>query len=359
MVVGSTDINRYFQAFKSAYLETPKGKEHRSIYYKEREEVATVFQRIKEKQERGEDITQDVLYKLLPYVNNEPNRMRGYRVSNWGFIIKDVKMWFEGAGWQQSENWSSVSQAIFKLINDLIKERKQQIIDNFKQSEYSTGFQAGMISPILFCLDAEFLPINNKTVDTVNFLSGTDLIDSRLENYLENIQRLKEFIKSLEIPEFSDYCVFDMFCHWMCDKKLGGYARGELGEEPPEIPLVSVSLEKDLRDHLAGNPTKIEKGLKLVGKEYPTDVGKIDILCEDRKGNLVVIETKKGRESDKVVGQVLRYMGWLKKEKGKNVRGIIITAEPDEKLDYAILPLPAVNIKYYRVKFDITDRYIA
>ena len=58
-------------------------------------------------------------------------------------------------------------------------------------------------------------------------------------------------------------------------------------------------------------------------------------MCRDQKGNYVVIETKKAGESDKVVGQILRYVGGLKKE-GKKVRGIIIVNEPDEKLEFAI-----------------------
>ena len=49
------------------------------------------------------------------------------------------------------------------------------------------------------------------------------------------------------------------------------------------------------------------------GTQYTTDVGYIDILAEDEKGNFVVIELKKGRQSDRAVGQLLRYMVWIKK----------------------------------------------
>jgi len=131
-------------------------------------------------------------------------------------------------------------------------------------------------------------------------------------------------------------------------------------EEGLEVkpPVISVSLERDLRDFLAGNPDLIEKGLSVVGKEYDiSGAGRVDLVCKDKRGNYVVIETKKGRESDQVVGQILRYIGGLRKE-GKKARGIIIVNEPDEKLGFAIEAVKDfIKLKYYKVKFEITDSY--
>lgn len=124
------------------------------------------------------------------------------------------------------------------------------------------------------------------------------------------------------------------------------------------IEGVSFRLEKELIDFLAKNISVIEDGLRLHEKEYPTDAGRIDILCTDRKGDFVVIETKKGRESDKVVGQISRYMGWVKLKmanQNQSVRGIIITNEPDEQLSYAVAPHGNMKLKYYKVKFELTD----
>jgi hypothetical protein len=48
----------------------------------------------------------------------------------------------------------------------------------------------------------------------------------------------------------------------------------------------------------------------------------------------VVIELKKGRPSDQVVGQVLRYMGWVKKHlctNGQAVKGLVICRDHDPK----------------------------
>jgi RecB family endonuclease NucS len=108
------------------------------------------------------------------------------------------------------------------------------------------------------------------------------------------------------------------------------------GEIPTTQNLTSVSMESDLRDFIASNPHVISKGLELVQKEYPVEaIGRIDVLLKDKNGKFVVVETKKGRESDKVVGQILRYIGWIKRNMG-DCTGIIVVGEPDERLEYAV-----------------------
>jgi hypothetical protein len=59
------------------------------------------------------------------------------------------------------------------------------------------------------------------------------------------------------------------------------------------------------------------------------------------------------------VGQILRYIGWAMNNLKTNVRGIIVVSEPDDKLEYAVLPLKKmINIMYYRVKFELSDKYL-
>lgn len=170
--------------------------------------------------------------------------------------------------------------------------------------------------------------------DTIEYLRGT-VIFREIKNFLH----------------IEDYNVINdlLWLVWLARQK-------EEGEMKP--PPATLSLEKDLRDHLADNPNLIEKGLSLVSKEYTiSGAGRADLVCKDKRGTYVVIETKKAGESDKVVGQILRYIGGLKKE-GKRTRGIIIVNEPDEKLDFAIDAVKdLIKLKYYKVSFNITDSY--
>jgi hypothetical protein len=70
------------------------------------------------------------------------------------------------------------------------------------------------------------------------------------------------------------------------------------------------------------------------------------------------MELKKGRPSDQVVGQTLRYMGWVKKNlctDGQVVRGVIICRDHDPKLSYALEMAKNIDVRYYSVSFKLKD----
>lgn len=93
------------------------------------------------------------------------------------------------------------------------------------------------------------------------------------------------------------------------------------------------------------------------GQQYLTDVGIIDILAQETgNDSYVVIELKKGKSSDAAVGQVLRYMGWVKEHlclEAQGVRGIIVCGDQDDKLDYALSMVKNVEARLYRVDFQL------
>lgn len=90
------------------------------------------------------------------------------------------------------------------------------------------------------------------------------------------------------------------------------------------------------------------------GEQYPTDVGPIDILAVHKKEQrFLVIELKRNQSTDQTVGQVLRYMGWIKKHlaKGQPVEGLIIARQPDKRAVYALSLLPTARMMAYEVEF--------
>jgi restriction system protein len=141
-------------------------------------------------------------------------------------------------------------------------------------------------------------------------------------------------------------------------------APSEALEDPNEFVL-----EKYLEDFIVSNFEAIFKGKMKVfadaegeeneGQQYQTDVGKIDILAtEPSSKSFVVIELKKGQPSDKVVGQVLRYMGWVKKnlcKDGQGVKGLVICSDPDPKLTYALAMTSNIDVRYYSVSFKLKE----
>lgn len=114
-----------------------------------------------------------------------------------------------------------------------------------------------------------------------------------------------------------------------------------------------VFLEKDLEDFLVKNLDLVEGGLKLVKRQKQIEVGALDILCRAANGNLVVVELKKVRASDKVFGQICRYIGCISAHHSKAnqpVRGYIVGSEIDDKLRYAasVVPKGTVQLKTFR-----------
>ncbi|MGV9170296.1 MAG: endonuclease NucS domain-containing protein, partial [Promethearchaeia archaeon] len=96
------------------------------------------------------------------------------------------------------------------------------------------------------------------------------------------------------------------------------WKESQMEPEEEEVPFATVSLEKDLRHYLAENPDVLESGLVLIDEEYDTsEVGRMDLLFRDSEGAYVVVEAKKGSSSDKVVGQILRYVGWVHNNLGE------------------------------------------
>lgn len=135
----------------------------------------------------------------------------------------------------------------------------------------------------------------------------------------------------------------------------------------PEIEdPVAFAMEKHLEDFLVANwaSTVLSKDFdifqedgELVGQQYLTDVGPIDILATSKdKKRFLVVELKRGRASDVVVGQLLRYMGYIKEqvaEPGQSVEGVIVALDSDPKLRYALAAMPNVSFYRYQVSFKL------
>ena len=116
-------------------------------------------------------------------------------------------------------------------------------------------------------------------------------------------------------------------------------------ESPPEPQSGGeFAYEADLRNYLSKNLASLELGLRLyedegiTGIEFPVGGRFIDILAADAEQGLVVIELKVSRGYDRVVGQLLRYVAWIKKnlaDEGQRVRGFIVAREISEDLRLA------------------------
>ena len=82
---------------------------------------------------------------------------------------------------------------------------------------------------------------------------------------------------------------------------------------PNEIHRNEINLENRLQDWLEADISMLDPDLLVIGREVPTAFGgKIDLLCLDSSGGLVVVELKKGKTPREVAAQVLDYAYWVR-----------------------------------------------
>jgi restriction system protein len=150
---------------------------------------------------------------------------------------------------------------------------------------------------------------------------------------------------------------------------LGGKSKISISssDETIEDPSEFV-FEKHLEDFLVGNWAQTELAKKydlvtdgglVVAQQYQSDTGPIDILAISKdKKEYLVIELKKGRASDAVVGQTLRYMGFVKNDlavNGETVRGAVIAHKNDLRLRNALSMVPSIDFFIYQVDFTLNQ----
>ena len=130
------------------------------------------------------------------------------------------------------------------------------------------------------------------------------------------------------------------------------------------IKREQFSSEKILEDELT---TRIESGIEVFGKklkiykrkgqygrQFIIPIGRIDILCEDDKGDLYIIELKKDSGYDDVYIQISNYLDWFEKNeisKGKKVYGIICLNNPTDKLIEQVHQDSRMKLFEYQVSY--------
>lgn len=126
-----------------------------------------------------------------------------------------------------------------------------------------------------------------------------------------------------------------------------------LGDDPG---LQKDGVEAHLQELLAHRPWVLEEGLTLIRREYPTDIGPVDLLCQDVEGNIVAVEVKRRGEIDGVE-QLTRYLDRLGKDPRLGpLRGMLVAQAitPQARVLAHSRRIEAVEVDYDGLR-DIED----
>jgi len=153
--------------------------------------------------------------------------------------------------------------------------------------------------------DRSFLVHQNKKLAAINYQPPKGRISTELKSNSLIIRAQRKKPKELLEAEFTEIFFVKTF-------KL---------KDDNNIKVFGT--EKNLSELLMQDLELIEKGLKPLKNESPLPKGYIDILAEDKKGNLVVIEIKRRQASLNSVSQLKRYVREVEKRKNTKTRGLI------------------------------------
>ncbi len=84
----------------------------------------------------------------------------------------------------------------------------------------------------------------------------------------------------------------------------------ELGEDSG---LEKDGVERHLQEALAERPDALEDGLRLVRREWPTEIGPVDLMCRDAEDGWVAVEIKRVGTIE-AVEQLSRYLEVLRRD---------------------------------------------
>ena len=210
--------------FRTDYVQTDTGTDHLARYSPTRQAAISNFRNLQDAKKQGQELTNLTLLKLLPYKDSPSNRERGAWISLAPAVQGDIRQWFENKGWVEPGNWPKVAYALLEFVED-VKERPDDIeaqVSRLVKSNLSTGFQSGMLSPILNALRPDrFIVLNAKSRQVINYFLGLKyehtLSDypalNRAGRYLINCVRteLADALPQDSLPSDG----FDAFCHWL------------------------------------------------------------------------------------------------------------------------------------------------
>jgi hypothetical protein len=199
----------------------------------------------------------------------------------------------------------------------------------------------------------------------------------RLEeiNIWDKVRMIEELLVGLDFIQNKEFwgTYFQGGVRQVSEKDFTTILRGAFGMPQTRMPAAAdleseseFALESHLEEFLDQNWDNIDFGMRLEkytteeqsGRQFPAGPWSVDFLCIDKEtDDLVVVELKRGKTSDATVGQILRYIGYVKKNVAKpsqKVRGIIIAKGVDDSLRYAIETSPHVSVLIYRVGFKLS-----
>lgn len=285
---------------------------------------------------------------------------------------------FIGAGWlgdidltnKLYDNWRDFNKKFIPIFQEKYPE-KRKVAAGLACGMLHTISKGMQVGDVVLCPDGQRNYYVGEVMGEYEYHKGTNLPHRR---------KVRWYSRSIPRDEMSDPLKYSTGAIGMVSNVSRFSDEIEKlisGSQPPTIistdetiedPSV-FALERHLEDFLVQNWKHTELGKhydiyeeegETVGQQYPTDTGPIDILAISKnKKELLIVELKKGRVGSVVVGQIQRYMGFIKDEraeKDQTVKGVIIAFEDDLQIRRALSVANNIEFYTYKIHFDLIKK---
>lgn len=273
-----------------------------------------------------------------------------------------------------TSNMDVLINCLKQLLNENLplKERLDQIFNVKGRGEYAIrGLGKAVITPILLVVYPNKYGVwNTRSEDALkklNLFPEFSRKDTFADKYMKINSLLNELAEKHSISLWQLDGIFGEISGrspFEANKTDEEIVEEEVAEHG-NLDIVNFGMESHLEDFLIANWEKTIFGNKykllykdndLESQQFPTETGPIDILALSKdESEYLIIELKKGRTSDAVVGQILRYIGWVQEKlaNGKKVKGAIVVLESDNRLKYSLKTTPNITLYTYQVNFKL------
>lgn len=288
-----------------------------------------------------------------------------------GFLLfKNNRHWtgLQRQGGAMCEDMSRLRKGLRILVDESrpIAERLDQLFPK-SGGTYVKGLGKAVATAILQIMHPEKYGVYNGTSESgmarLNLLPDFDRGAPLSDRYAMINQILLGLAEELGI---------DL---WTLDALWWRVNRPVIESDVPNVPVdddgdadpYRFGLERHLHDFMRDNWRRIplskewelyEEDGDLAGYEYDTkEIGRIDLLARHKtKPHWLIIELKRNQTCDDTVGQVLRYMGWVRSKLAAPndvIEGLIVAHDTDPRLRYALQMADGVRLMLYKVDFQL------
>jgi len=234
---------------------------------------------------------------------------------------------------------------VWMLMKDMVQEKQLEKDEIITRDEVVSWFE-------------ENYPLIKKTTISAHLLKMSTNAHSRI-HYNVNPDGQDDLFFQIDSQRFRLY-------KSETDPKPIYYNGDEIpGEDVTPDEPNEFAYERDLKNFLAkniqilGSDVRLYEDEDINGIEFPVGGRFIDILAVDGNNDYVVIELKVSRGYDRVIGQLMRYMAWIKKnlaEPDQDVKGMIVARSISE--DLLLAPSLVSNVKLFEYELYVTVKEI-